>query len=124
QAAHELRLLSEVLVRLESETFQSSLLASLRLSLEAAGEPPSRRIARLNRLIDLLDSRDNVFVRVIEVFLLWAPHLALRVEDWRRQSGAAVRHWLTATGEIEALCSLASHAFEHPRDPFPEFTPD
>jgi DNA mismatch repair ATPase MutS len=25
-------------------------------------------------------------------------------------------------GEIEALCSLASHAFEHPNDPFPEFS--
>jgi DNA mismatch repair ATPase MutS len=44
------------------------------------------------------------------------------VESWRRHNGAAVRRWLTATGEIEALCSLASHAFEHPDDPFPEFT--
>jgi DNA mismatch repair ATPase MutS len=43
------------------------------------------------------------------------------VEDWRRESGPAVRRWLTAVGEIEALCSLASHAFEHPDDPFPEF---
>jgi DNA mismatch repair ATPase MutS len=33
-----------------------------------------------------------------------------------------VRRWLTATGEIEALCSLASHAFEHPDDSFPEFS--
>ncbi len=121
EAAHELGLLSAVLVRLEKERFQSPLLASLRASLDAEGEPPSRRIARLDRLIELLDSRDNVFVRVAEVFILWTPHLALRVEDWRRHSGAAVRRWLTATGEIEALCSLASHAFEHPADPFPEF---
>jgi DNA mismatch repair ATPase MutS len=42
------------------------------------------------------------------------------VEDWRRHSGPAVRRWLTAAGQIEALCSLASHAFEHPADPFPE----
>src|SRR5450759_5140317 len=25
---------------------------------------------------------------------------------------------------MEALCSLASHAFEHPADPFPEFAPE
>jgi len=124
EAAHELGLLSEVLFRLERERFASPLLASLRASLDAEGEPPSRRIARLNHLIDLLDSRDNVFVRVFEVFILWTPHLALRVEDWRRHSGAAVRRWLTATGEIEALCSLACLAFEHPRDPFPEFAED
>ena len=121
EAAHELGLLSEVLLRLERESFRSPLLAGLRASLDAAGEPPSRRMARLNRLIEYLDSRDNVFVRIAGIFLLWTPHLAFRVEAWRRQSGSAVRRWLTATGEIEALCSLASHAFEHPADPFPEF---
>ncbi len=121
-AAHELGLLSEVLFRLERERFQSPLLAALGASLDAEGEPPSRRIARLDHLMEMLDSRDNVFVRVMEAFILWTPHLALRVEDWRRHSGTAVRRWLTASGEMEALCSLASHAFEHPLDPFPEFT--
>jgi hypothetical protein len=120
EAAHELGLLAGVLVRLERERFRSPMLASVGASLESEGEPPSRRIARLDRLIESLDSRDNVFVRIAEVFILWTPHLALRVEDWRRQSGAAVRRWLTATGEMEALCSLASHAYEHPNDPFPE----
>ena len=122
EAAHELRLLSEVILRLEAERFRSPLLADLRASLDASGDPPSRRLARLNRVMEDLDSRDNLFVRVAEIFILWTPRAALRVEDWRRRSGTAVRRWLTATGEIEALCSLASHAFEHPNDPFPEFT--
>ena len=123
-AANELRLLSEVLVRVEREAFRSPLLASLRASLDSAGEPPSRRLARLQRLMEYLDSRDNIFVRVLEPFILWTPHLALRVEDWRAESGAAVRRWLDAAGCMEALCSLASHAFEHPADTFPEFAPD
>ena len=121
EAAHELGLLSEVLVRLEREQFRSPLLARLRASLESEHEPPSKRLARLRRLTELLDSRDNVFVRVLEPFILWTPHLALKVEDWRAHSGAAVHRWLQAAGEMEALCSLASHAFEHPADPFPEF---
>ena len=123
-AANELRLLSEVLVRVERETFHAPLLAELRASLDSAGEPPSHRLARLNRLMEYLDSRDNIFVRVLEPFILWTPHLALRVEDWRAQSGPAVRRWLDAAGRMEALCSLASHAFEHPADTFPEFAPD
>ena len=122
RAAHELGLLSEVLVLVEREQFQAPLLDSLRSSLEAEGAPPSRRLAQLKRLIEYLDSRDNVFVRVAEIFILWTPHLAVRVEQWRRRSGPAVRRWLAAVGEIEALCSLASHAYEHPNDPFPEFT--
>jgi hypothetical protein len=121
EAAEELKLLSEVLVRLERESFHSPLLAALGASLDTEGAPPSKRIGRLNRLMELLDSRDHVLVRVAEPFVLWTTHLAFAVEAWRRHSGPVVRRWLTATGEMEALCSLASHAFEHPDDPFPEF---
>jgi hypothetical protein len=120
EAAHELKLLSEVLLRLERESFQSPLLAALRASLDTEGAPPSRRIGRLNRLMELLDSRDHVLLRVAEPFVLWTTHLAFAVEAWRSHSGPVVRRWLTATGEMEALCSLASYAFEHPHDPFPE----
>lgn len=122
ESAHELKLLSEVLVRLEREDFQSPILAALRASLDADGDPPSKRLARLKRLTELLDSRDHLVVRIAEPFTLWTTHLAFAIENWRRHNGATVRRWLTATGEIEALCSLASHAFEHPADPFPEFT--
>jgi hypothetical protein len=122
EAAHELKLLSETLVRIERESFRSPLLAALRESLNVAGSPPSRRMARLSRLTEYLDSSDHVLVRVAEPFVLWTTHLAFAVEGWRRESGHAVRRWLTAVGDIEALCSLASHAFEHPADPFPEFT--
>ncbi len=124
ESAHELKALSEVLVRLERETFSSPKLAALRASLDTEGDPPSKRIARLNRLMELLDSRDHLVVRIAEPFTLWTTHLAFAVENWRRHNGVTVRRWLTATGEIEALCSLASHAFEHPADPFPEFTMD
>jgi DNA mismatch repair ATPase MutS len=116
-----LKLLSETLVRLERETFQSPLLAALRASLDAEGDPPSKRLARLDRLTDYLDSRDHVLVRLAEPFVFWTTHLAFAVENWGRGSGKVVRRWLTALGEMEALCSLASHAFEHPADPFPEF---
>ena len=124
EAAHELGMLSEVLVRMEREQFRCPLLSGLRASLDAEGEPPSRQLSRLKRLVENLDSRDNVVVRVMEPFILWTPHLAVRVEDWRAQSGSAVRRWLQAAGDMEALCSLASHAFEHPADPFPEFVPE
>jgi hypothetical protein len=121
-AAHELGLVSEVLLLLEGETFHAPLLAELRASLATDGAPPSQRLARLRRICDCLDSRDNIFVRLTEPFLLWTPYWAMEAEKWRRESGPAVRRWLTALGAIEALSSLASHAFEHPEDPFPEFT--
>ena len=122
ESAHGLALLSHVLLRIERERFRSPLLERLRALLDVNVEPVSRRLARLNRVMQHLDSREHLVVRVLEPFLLWTYHGAIWVERWRRHSGPAVRQWLTASGEIEALCSLASHAFEHPGDPFPEFT--
>ena len=121
-AAHELQLLSGVLARIERERFRSPRLAALADSLVSEGAPPSRRIARLSRILEYLDSRDNVFVRVGEIFILWTAHWALAVEEWRRHSGKVVRSWLVAVGEMEALCSLATLAYENPADPYPEFT--
>jgi MutS domain V len=121
-AAHGLGLLSQVLVRLEREQFRCPMLAALGQSLAMAGEPASRRLSRLRHIMEYLDSRDHFLLRALEIFILWTPHCAYAAERWRRHSGAAVRRWLTATGEMEALCSLGSHAFEHPEDPFPEFT--
>ena len=37
---------------------------------------------------------------------------------------ATAARWLEITGEIEALASLATYAFEHPGLPFPELVPE
>jgi hypothetical protein len=124
KAAHQLGLLSEVLARLEREQFQSPLLARLRARLDIQGQSSSKQLARLAHLAERLDSRDNLFVRMLEMFILWTPRHAAQVEDWRRESGAAVRGWLEAVGEVEALSSFASHAYEHPADTFAEFVED
>ncbi len=121
EAAHELRLLAEVLALIEKQTFHTPLLARLHDSLAVKAELPSARLARLNRLTDYLDSRENIFVKILEPFAQWTPYWAIQVEQWRAVSGPAVRRWLDAVGEIEALSSLAGYAFEHPADPFPEF---
>ena len=123
-AAHGLAMLARVLVRLEREKFASPRLAGLRARLDVEGDPPSRRIARLGRLMELLDSRDNWAVRLLGPFVLYTEHLAFALESWRRRSGPAVRRWIDAVGEMEALSSLAGYAYEHPADPFPEFSPE
>jgi DNA mismatch repair ATPase MutS len=124
EPAYGLALLSEVLARFEQERFASPRLVALRKELEADGLPPSRRIARLNRLMELLDSSDHVLVRAIGGPLLYVPQLVFAIEAWRKKSGPHVRKWLAATGEIEVLCAFANYAYEHPGDPFPEFAED
>ena len=121
QPAHDLALLAKVLARLERERFRSARLVELRASLDVAGLPPSARIAKLNRLIELLEERENPFMRALGPLMLWTEQLAFAIEAWRKVSGPALRRWLADVGEIEALCALAAYAFEHPADVFPEF---
>jgi hypothetical protein len=121
EAAYDLSLIAGVLRRLEAERFTSPRLAALRAELDIEGWPPSRRIAKLNRLIELVDSRRNMAIAIIGPLLLWDIHLSYAIEDWRRVSGPAMRTWLNAVGEMEAISSLASYYYEHPSDVFPEF---
>jgi DNA mismatch repair ATPase MutS len=115
-------LLSGVLARLEVEQFTTARLIELRRALDSEGWPPSRWIARLNRLVEYLDSRGNMFVASIDLFVCWTLQCACAVEMWRRRTGPAVRRWLATAGEFEALLSLSSYAYEHPSDVIPEFS--
>jgi hypothetical protein len=117
----DLDLLSALLARLEREHFSSPRLQALMEQLSSHHLPGSQAIARLRTIVDLIDSRDNLFVRLLNLPLLYSVQVAYAAEAWRRQHGGAVRHWVDAMGEIEALLSLAAYSYEHPSDPFPEF---
>ncbi|HMD87321.1 MAG TPA: DNA mismatch repair protein MutS [Terriglobia bacterium] len=120
-AAHDLGLFAAVLARLEAEQFEAPRLVDLREALQSQGRPPSVWIARLNRLMEYLDSRRNLIVKSIDFFVLWTLQCACAVEAWRKQTGPAVRGWLATVGEFEALSALGGYAYEHPADVFPEF---
>jgi hypothetical protein len=121
--ARDLELLAAVLERFEREQFTGSRLSLLRKELETEGVPASRQIARLHRLMELLDSRRNQFFAPIASVLLWGTQFAMAIERWRLRSGRYVGRWITAIGELEALVSLASYWSEHPADTLPELEP-
>ncbi len=122
KAGQDLGLLSSMLARLERESFRTPHLKKLRALLASEGLPPSRLIARLNRLLVLLDSRRNPLFAPIALVLLWEIQLVFLIEDWRRSNGPAIAGWLAAVAELEALFSLAGYSYEHPDDPFPEIS--
>ncbi len=121
EALRDLGLLADVLRRLEAEQFVSPRLAALRAELDVEGRPPSWRISRLGRLMDLLENRHNQIFGWLAPFLLWDLHFSYAFESWRRMSGPALRRWLNAVGEMEAISSLGAYRYEHPLYVFPEF---
>jgi hypothetical protein len=120
-AFHDLDLLSGVLARLEAHRFQAPRLQLLHRQLSSRDVPSSRAIAQLRTLVDLINSRHNTFVRIIDAPLMYSVQVAFAADRWRQAHGKVLRLWVTAIGEIEALLSLAIYSYEHPADPFPEF---
>jgi hypothetical protein len=122
--AHDLRMLALLLERLEREEFGSARLKRLAGDLAVEGRTASERIKRLTRLIELLDSSENMFFRPIAAMLLWNAQFAMAVEAWRNVCGPHIGKWIAAVGEFEALCSLSAYAFERPDATFPHLEVD
>jgi hypothetical protein len=116
----DLELLAELLEALEREDFESPLLTGLARSVARDSTPASRRIRQLRRLGDLLDARRNQLFAPFGALLLFTTQIALAIDAWRARFGPSLGDWLVAAAELEALASLASHAFEHPDDCTPE----
>ena len=132
----DLDTLARLLTLIEHGTFEAPLLRNVQLRLRSGGSasdgsdlrpnPPhnsaSRAIERLHWLIEVHEWQHNNAFLVLTLPFLVGTHIAWAIESWRARHGAAVRQWLAAAGEFEALASLSAYRYEHPDDPFPEVT--
>ena len=120
RAFDSLKLLASLTARLEREPVQTALSKRLLAQLSSEGIRASQAIARLGTVVQFIESRRNIIIAILDLPLLYSVHAALAGERWRRHHGHAVRTWLQAIGDLEALISLSGYSYEHPDDPFPE----
>jgi hypothetical protein len=119
-AAHDLALIAALLERIEREPFASARLKTIRDALSTDGVAPSKRIARLQALVSMLDSVSlNLLVRPVGALVVARSQLAVAIDRWHAAHGPKVDSWLRAIGDAEALAALGTYKFEHPADPFP-----
>ncbi|HEX9290523.1 MAG TPA: DNA mismatch repair protein MutS [Anaeromyxobacteraceae bacterium] len=119
----ELAVLAQLLARLEREPLEDARLRELQARLAGAGRgraAASSRIGALGRIVERAGWADNQLFAPIAFLLGWRLQAALAVERWRAAHGREIGRWLSASAELEALSSLAAHAFLRPQDPFPE----
>ena len=120
RASRDLNLVASLLEVIEREPFESTRLVELARRLRSDdGVTASRSARQLQRLVDLLDSMRNAFFVPFGLLLLWTPQVAYAIDSWRRRHGDRVAVWLGALAEVEALASLASHAFENADRTYP-----
>jgi len=114
-----LDLLAKFLGVLERQRFSARWLLDRMQSLRSHDLEASRAIGALRTLVQVIESRRNPFVAILDVPLMISVQAAVAAEAWRSSHRHAVASWLDAVGEFEALTSLATYSFEHPSDPFP-----
>ena len=83
--------MSGLLERIEREPFTCARLEAVRTALFGAGEPPSRRIARLERLVTSLDHVTlNMLFRPVGALLLVRSQMAVAIDRWHAANGPSV----------------------------------
>jgi DNA mismatch repair ATPase MutS len=101
----------------------SALLASLRDRLRG-GETallPSQAMKDFRRKVGWFDLRHNGLIHpFVNLLLLWDIHCVLALERWQRRVGRATRGWFQALGDVEALASFSTLAYDEPTFSFPE----
>jgi hypothetical protein len=120
-AYEDLKGLSLLLNRIETERFEAAPLRALVLRLSSHSIGASAAFSRLATIVNFIESRRNPFLQPFMLPLMYPLQAALAAERWRAAHGNAIRAWLDVLGEIEALVSLARYSYEHPEYPFPEF---
>jgi hypothetical protein len=112
----EVEVLRQGLQFLESQEFRATKLRSLIGQTQTAAQT----LRSLERWLDLLHQRNKPWFDTLSLAILGSTQLSMAIENWRSRNGAALRSWIKAWGEFEALNALATYAFEHPDDPFPD----
>jgi hypothetical protein len=120
-AFEDLRLFSELLLRVEREQFAAPPLQALMARLRSHTRKASETIGSLSTIVNFAGSRRNQAITLFAIPFMYTLNVALVAERWRRTHGSVVRSWMEVIGDFEALLSLAGYTHEHPNDPFPEF---
>jgi hypothetical protein len=101
---------------LQEETFSSELL--VQLQKDAAGE--ERALKSLAGSLMLVEQRAKEWYYLPALLLAVGSHAAISLEAWKREYGEAMRRWVAAWAEFEAMLAVATYAAEHGENVYPE----
>ena len=104
----------------KGETWQAPALRELTDKLDIDGHSPAEALTQLSKELDRLDLRNNQLLYVIlEGSMFFQLRQIVRIERWKARYGKYLMGWLEAVGELDALCSLGTFAYNHPAYTYP-----
>ena len=112
---HHIRMIAEGLGLLQTAIFAAPKLQNLqRFAREPTGAV--KLLKRLEGHLTIVEQRPKEYFFVLSLLTAAGTQAAISTAAWKGDHAAAMRSWLAAWAEFEALNALATYAFEHPAD--------
>jgi hypothetical protein len=124
KVADQMQLFSDGLALLQTQTFTTPKLQSIE---RTATEPADavRLLGKIQSQFVIVEQRSKEYFFLFSILLAAGTHAAISIAQWKRNHASAMKRWLAAWAEFEALNALANYAFEHPFDTYPNLlSPD
>lgn len=107
----------------KAENWKSAGMQELMERFNLNGQSPVQALQQLSKELDRLDLRNNQFLYVLlEGSIFFQLQEIVRIERWKVRYGQHISEWLETVGELDALCSLGTFAYNHPQYTYPELT--
>ena len=107
----------------KAEEWKSAGMQELMERFNLNGQSPIQALQQLSKELDRLDLRNNQFLYVLlEGSIFFQLQEIVRIERWKARYGQHISKWLETVGELDALCSLGTFAYNHPQYTYPELT--
>lgn len=107
----------------KAENWKSAGMQKLMERFNLNGQSPIQALQQLSKELDRLDLRNNQFLYVLlEGSIFFQLQEIVRIERWKARYGQHISKWLETVGELDALCSLGTFAYNHPQYTYPELT--
>ena len=107
----------------KAENWKSAGMQELMERFNLNSQSPIQALQQLSKELDRLDLRNNQFLYVLlEGSIFFQLQEIVRIERWKVRYGQHISEWLETVGELDALCSLGTFAYNHPQYTYPELT--
>lgn len=105
---------------IEEKEMSSKALKEIKQLVRGDKQTASQSVKQLADLMNALDQRNNMLMSfVLNGLLFWELRQVMRIEAWKKTCAVDLPNWLEAIGEMDAYCSLASFAYNHPDYTYP-----
>ena len=99
----------------EQKEMHSHILQELKTDLTSQNQTASQAVRQLSKLMNALDQRSNLLMStILNGLIFWELRQVMRIEKWKEIHASDLPRWIETIGEIDAYCSLATFAYNHP----------